>query len=142
MAHSNIYSVIELGNTKNARTAKKETKQAVSAELKNGVNWIEQAFNVLKKSDDKKVRDTANRVKGAFGTMIDVVSNCYPYQTADGKLLRKGSTEDGAKIWKEQSISSVSSAVKVVRQSINNYINCIGIDKDLVKVAELGAVVE
>ena len=106
-------------------TEKAETKKAVKAVLASYEKCIDSAFTQVIKSDDKRARNVANAAKGKFKTALDVVANCYPYQTKAGVLACKGKNEEGAKVWKEKKLTAAA-ARNIVRTSLDNFTKFVG----------------
>lgn len=116
-----------------------ETKKAVSQALRDYEGSINAAFTQVIKSTDKRSRDCANAAKGKFGTAVAVVAACYPYQTANGTLCRKRTTEEGARIWDEKKLTAVA-ARGIVRDALKNF--AAGVGNPSVAVVVIGAPVE
>ena len=116
-----------------------ETKKAVSEALRDYEGSINAAFTQVIKSTDKRSRDCANAAKGTFGTAVAVVAGCYPYQTANGTLCRKRTTEDGTRIWDEKKLTAAA-ARGIVRDALKNF--AAGVGTPSVSVVVIGAPVE
>ena len=84
---------------------KSETKKAIIAVLANYEESINAEYSKVVKSKEQRVRNVANAAKGKFKTALEVIANCYPYQTKDGKLATKGKNETGDKVWKEKKLT-------------------------------------
>lgn len=104
---------------------KSETKKAVKAVLANYEKCIDSAFTQVIKSDDRRARNVANAAKGKFSTAMDVVANCYPYQTKAGVLACKGKNEDDVKVWKEKKLTAAA-ARGIVKASLDNFTKFVG----------------
>lgn len=104
---------------------KAETKKAVKAVLADYAKCIDSAFTQVIKSEDKRARNVANAAKGKFKTALDVVANCYPYQTKAGVLAAKGKNEEGVKVWKEKKLNAAA-ARNIVRTSLDNFTKFVG----------------
>ena len=107
------------------KSAKAESKKAVSEALRNYEAAINGAFNAVIKSSDKRSRDVANAAKGQYKTAVDVVANCYPYQAADGTLMTKKADADGIKRWQPKKLTAAA-ARGIVRDALNCFINGVG----------------
>ena len=116
-----------------------ETKKAVSEALRDYEGSINAAFTQVVKSTDKRSRDCANAAKGKFGTAVAVVASCYPYQTANGTLCRKRTTEDGTRIWDEKKLTAAA-ARGIVRDALKNF--AAGVGTPSVSIVVIGAPVE
>ena len=104
---------------------KSATKKAICDVLKDYEKCIDSAFQQVTKSEDKKARDCGNAAKGKFKTALEVVANCYPYQTKEGVLCCKGLDAEGNKVWKEKKLTA-SAARGIVRDSLKNFTNFVG----------------
>ena len=124
---------------KQLRSEKSLTKKAVSAALQDFEKAIEGAFNAVIKSEDRRARNVANAAKGKYKTALQVITNCYPYQTADGTLLCKKNNEDGEKYWQPKKLTAAA-ARGIVRDSLKNFTNFVGAPE--VQVHEVGEKVE
>ena len=116
-----------------------ETKKAVSQALRDYEGSINAAFSQVIKSTDKRSRDCANAAKGKFGTAVAVVAACYPYQTADGTLCRKCTTNEGIRIWWDKRLTAAA-ARGIVRDALKNF--AAGVGTPSVQVVVIGAPVE
>lgn len=116
---------------------KSETKKAVRAALADYDATINSAFTQVIKSTDIRCRNVANAAKGKFGTALDVVANCYPYQTKEGVLACKGakSKDDDTKVWKEKKLTAAA-ARGIVKASLDNFTKFVGAPE--VTFVELG----
>lgn len=110
------------------RTEKSETKKAVNAALADFEKAIEGAFNAVIKSEDKRARNVANAAKGKYKTSLQVVANCYPYQTEIGTLLCKKTDEEGEKYWQAKKLTAAA-ARGIVRDALKNFTNFVGAPK-------------
>lgn len=120
-------------------TEKSETKKAVKAALADYEKAIDGAFNAVIKSDDRRARNVANAAKGKYHTAVDVVANCYPYQTAAGVLACKGKDENDIKVWKEKKLTAAA-ARGIVKASLDNFTKFVGVP--VVTAVEIGKPVE
>lgn len=118
---------------------KSETKKAVRAALADYEATINSAFTQVIKSTDIRCRNVANAAKGKYGTAIDVVAACYPYQTKAGVLAAKGKDADGVKVWKEKKLTAAA-ARGIVKASLDNFTKGVGTPE--VATVEIGAPVE
>ena len=124
---------------KQLRNEKSLTKKAVNVALQDYEKAIEGAFNAVIKSEDRRARNVANAAKGKYKTALQVVANCYPYQTADGTLLCKKADEEGTKFWQAKKLTAAA-ARSIVRDSLKNFTNFVGAPE--IQVHEIGAKVE
>jgi len=104
---------------------KSETKKAVKAALADYEATINSAFAQVIKSTDIRCRNLANAAKGKYGTAIDVVANCYPYQTKDGALASKSKNEEGVKVWKAKKLTAAA-ARGIVKAALDNFTKFVG----------------
>jgi hypothetical protein len=118
---------------------KSETKKAVKNALADFAKSIDSEFTKVIKSDDQRARNVANAAKGKFKTSLEVVANCYPYQTEDGVLCRKVKNADGVKVWDAKKLTA-SSARGIVRDALYNFTKFVGAP-EITRVT-IGAVVE
>ena len=123
MKTSNLFKSNLTG--KALKSAKAQSKKAVSEALRNYEAAINGAFNAVIKSTDKQSRDVANAAKGTYKFAIDVVANCYPWQTADGTLMCKKTDADGVKRWAPKKLTAAA-ARGIVRDALNCFINGVG----------------
>ena len=130
-----LYNTTKL--TAKAIISEKATdKKAISAVLKNASKMMEAAFSAIVKDDDKRARNVANAAKGRYQSAVAIVANCWPYQTADGRLLKKAKADDGRTIWAEKAVTAVA-ARGLLKEALNNFIASNG--QPAVIVAEIGA---
>lgn len=120
-------------------TEKSETKKAVKAALADYEATINSAFTQVIKSTDIRCRNVANAAKGKFNTALDVVANCYPYQTKSGILACKGKNEEEVKVWKAKKLTAAA-ARGIVKASLDNFTKFVGIPK--ITYVEIGKPVE
>lgn len=104
---------------------KSATKKAISEVLEDYEKTIDSAFMQVTKSSDKKARDCGNAAKGKYKTALEVVANCYPYQTKDGVLCCKGINAEGVKVWKEKKLTAAA-ARGIVRDALKNFTYFVG----------------
>ena len=123
MAQTNLFTSNLEG--KELRKEKSETKKAVNAALRDYEKAIDGAFNAVIKSEDRRARNVANAAKGKFKTALDVVTNCYPWQTTNGVLCGKKTNEDDVKVWCEKKLTAAA-ARSIVRESLKNFTNFVG----------------
>lgn len=121
------------------RIEKSETKKATAAALADFAKSIEAEFTKVIKADDRRARNVANAAKGKYQTAINVVANCYPFQTKNGILACKKSNEEGAKFWSEKRLTAAA-ARGIVRDALKNFTNFVG--KPEVTIVEIGAPVQ
>lgn len=110
---------------KELRKEKSETKKAVNEALRSYERAIEGAFNAVIKSEDRRARNVANAAKGKYRTALDVVANCFPYQSEDGTLCCKKTSEDGDKVWAAKKLTAAA-ARGIVRDALKNFTNFVG----------------
>ena len=120
-------------------TEKSETKKAVKAALADYEATINSAFTQVIKSTDKRCRNVANAAKGKFRTALDVVANCYPYQTKAGVLACKGKNADEVKVWKAKKLTAAA-ARGIVKASLDNFTKYVG--APVITYVEIGKPVE
>lgn len=101
------------------------TKKAISAALQDVEKAIDGAFTAVVKAENKKARDAANAAKGKYKTALQVVANCFPYQTSEGVLCCKKSNEEGEKVWAAKKLTATA-ARGIVRDSLKNFTNYVG----------------
>lgn len=118
---------------------KSATKKAIIAVLANYEESINAEYGKLIKSKEQSVRNVVNAAKGKFKTALDVVANCYPYQTKDGKLATRGKDENGNKVWKEKKLTAAA-ARGIVRDALKNFTDTVGNPE--VKTVIIGSVIE
>lgn len=106
-------------------TEKSLTKKAVNAALRNYEATINGEFTKVIKDTDIRARNVANAAKGKFGTALDVVANCYPYQTADGVLCTKAKAADGTKVWAVKKLTAAA-ARGIVRDALKTFTDGVG----------------
>ena len=104
---------------------KSASRKAVSVSLADYCKSIDAEFTKVYKSDDKRARDVANAAKGKYQTALQVVVNCYPFQTAAGELATKKTTDAGERIWALRKLTAAA-ARSIVRESLNNFIKTVG----------------
>lgn len=120
---------------------KSETKKAVKAALADYEKTIDSEFTKVIKSDDKRARNCANAAKGKYHTALEVIANCYPYQTKAGVLACKGakSKDDDTKVWKVKKLTAAA-ARSIVKSSLDNFTKFVGVPE--ITFVELGKPVE
>lgn len=118
---------------------KSETKKAVKAALADYEATINSAFTQVIKSTDRRCRNVANAAKGKYGTALDVVANCFPYQTKAGELACKGKNADDVKVWKAKKLTAAA-ARGIVKASLDNFTKFVG--APVVTYVEIGKPVE
>lgn len=118
---------------------KSATKKAIVSVLANYEESINAEYGKVIKSKEQRVRNVANAAKGKFKTALEVVANCYPYQTKDGKLAAKGKDENGTKVWKEKKLSAAA-ARGIVRDALKHFTDTIG--KPEITFVTIGSVIE
>ena len=118
---------------------KSETKKAVKAALADYESTINSAFTQVIKSTDRRCRNVANAAKGKYKTALEVVANCYPFQSKAGVLAAKGKNEEGVKVWKEKKLTAAA-ARGIVKASLDNFTKFVGSPE--VTYVEIGKPVE
>lgn len=116
MRHT-IYNGIENLTKKEIVTARSTEKKAVRNTLSDFALSLESAYKQLT-AHGSQCRNTANACKGTYKTAVNVVANCYPYQTETGELCAK--TKDGYKV---KTLKGTASAYGIVRTAVNNFID-------------------
>jgi hypothetical protein len=124
---------------KELRREKSETKKSINAALANYEKTIDAEFTKVIKSDDKRARNCANAAKGKYHTALQVVANCYPYQTEKGTLLCKKADKEGVKFWQAKKLTAAA-ARGIVRDSLKNFTNFVGVPE--ITIVEIGTKVE
>lgn len=118
---------------------KSETKKAVKAALADYEATINSAFTQVIKSTDIRCRNVANAAKGKFGTALEVVASCYPYQTEAGVLASKGKNAEGVRVWTEKKLTAAA-ARSIVKASLDNFTKFVGSPE--ITYVEIGKQVE
>lgn len=137
MKQVNLFSSSLTG--KQLISEKSETKKAVMAALADYEATINSAFTQVIKSTDRRCRNVANAAKGKYQTALDVVANCYPYQTKSGVLACKGKNEDEVKVWKAKKLTAAA-ARGIVKASLDNFTKYVGVPE--ITYVEIGKPVE
>ena len=123
--------------------AKSETKREARETLAVFATALASEFGRLTKSESKRVRDCVNAMRSKYPAntelpkdaravrqAVDIVADCYPYQTADGVLLSKATDkdEDGNITRRYSSARKLTAAAarSIVLACVNNYTNTIG----------------
>ena len=112
-----IYNGIENLSKKQVIAARAEEKKNVRTTLADFGLSLESAYKQLTATGSTS-RNAANATKGLYRTAVNVVANCYPYQTATGELCTK--TKDGYKVRK---LSGTAAAYAIVKASVCNFID-------------------
>ena len=137
MAKINLFTSNLTG--KQLITEKSETKKAVKAALADYEATINSAFTQVIKSTDIRCRNVANAAKGKYQTALDVVANCYPYQTKSGVLACKGKNEEDVKVWKAKKLTAAA-ARGIVKAALDNFTKFVGSPE--ITYVEIGEPVE
>lgn len=137
MAKINLFTSNLTG--KQLISEKSETKKAVRTALADYEATINSAFTQIIKSTDIRCRNLANAAKGKYQTALDVVANCYPYQTKAGVLACKGKNSDNVKVWKLKKLTAVA-ARGIVKTSLDNFTKFVGVPE--ITYVEIGKPVE
>lgn len=131
---TNIFKSVETLSKKQIKSEKKETKKAVNNALKDYEANINAAFNLVIKDPDQRARNVANAAKGKYRTALEVVANCFPYQTEAGALCAKRKNDDGIIVWSEKKLTA-SSARGIVRDALKHFTDTLGNPCPLVVIA-------
>jgi hypothetical protein len=123
MAQINLFTANLAG--KELRKEKSETKKSINAALADYEKTIDAEFTKVIKSEDKRARNCANAAKGKYKTALQVVANCFPYQTENGTLCAKKTNDEGDKVWCEKKLTAAA-ARSIVRDSLKNFTNFVG----------------
>lgn len=118
MANYTIYNGIENLTKKQIITARANEKKNVRTTLSDYALSLESAFKQLTASG-AKTRNVANACKGTYKTALQVVKNCYPYQTKSEELCIK--TKDGFKVRKN--LRGTACAYSVVKMAVCNFVD-------------------
>lgn len=127
----NIYKGVENYTKKEIASARATAKKEVCNTLSDFALSLESAYKQLT-AVGSTARNTANACKGTYKTALNVVANCYPYQTSDGKLCAK--TKDGYKV---KNLKGTACAYGIVKIAVKNFI-----DYKTGRVSELVTIVE
>lgn len=115
-------------------------KKATAESLKDYEKALDGAFNAIKKSSDKRSRDLYNAVRGRYANHMEIVANCYPWQTADGKIAyKKKDAETGIRMWAEKNLTW-GAAKSIAKASLDNFTNHVG--DPVITIVNIGEVVE
>ena len=112
-----IYNGIENLTKKQISTQAAAEKRNVRTELAEFAHSLEYAGKQLT-ARDSAARNAANAAKGTYKTWLEVVANCYPYQTTTGALCVR--SKGTYKVW---TLRGRGSAGAVVSQAVQNYID-------------------
>lgn len=124
---------------KELRSEKSLTKKSINSALADYEKTIDAEFTKVIKSEDKRARNCANAAKGKFKTALQVVANCFPYQTESGTLCAKKTNDEGDKIWCAKKLTAAA-ARSIVRDSLKNFTNFVGAPE--ITIVEIGTKVE
>ena len=124
---------------KELRKEKSETKKSINAALADYEKTIDAEFTKVIKSEDKRARNCANAAKGKYHTALEVVANCFPYQTENGPLCAKKSNDGGDKVWCAKKLTAAA-ARSIVRDALKNFTNFVGAPE--ITIVEIGTKVE
>lgn len=114
---TNIYNGIENLTKKQVITARSTEKKNVRTQLANFSASLESAYKQLT-ATGSQARNAANAAKGTYKTALQVVTACYPYQTANGELCTR--TRDGFKV---RTLKGTAAAYAVVKTAVCNFID-------------------
>lgn len=114
---TNIYNGIENLTKKQVITARSTEKKNVRTQLADFSASLDSAYKQLT-ATGSQARNAANAAKGTYKTALQVVTACYPYQTATGELCTK--TKDGYKV---RTLKGTAAAYAVVKTAVCNFID-------------------
>ena len=114
---TNIYNGIENLTKKQVITARSTEKKNVRTQLADFSASLESAYKQLT-ATGSQARNAANAAKGTYKTALQVVTACYPYQTATGELCTR--TKDGFKV---RTLKGTAAAYAVVKTAVCNFID-------------------
>ena len=124
---------------KQLRSEKSLTKKATAAALSDFEKSLDAELTKVIKAEDRRARNVGNAAKGQYKTAIQLVVNCFPYQTASGLLCRRHTLEDGTKVWAEKKLTAAA-ARGIIRDSLKNFTENVG--KPVVTRVAIGEVIE
>lgn len=116
MKHT-IYNGIENLTKKEIISSRATEKKQVRNTLADFALSLESACKQLT-ATGSTCRNAANACKGTFKTALQMVANCYPYQTATGELCTK--TKTGYKV---RTLKGTAAAYSVVKSAVCNFID-------------------
>lgn len=140
---ANLFTQSATMSKKSIVVAKSTTKREARETLAVFATALASEFGRLTKSESKSVRDCINAMRSKYPAntelpkdaravrqAIDIVAACYPFQTADGVLLRKVTEgdEDGnvtRRYWDEKKLTAAA-ARGIVLDCVKNFTNTIG----------------
>lgn len=126
-----IYNGIENLTKKEVINARAAEKRSVTAELANFANSLEFAGKQLT-ANGSAARNAANAAKGTYKTWLQVITACYPFQTASGELCTRSKG-----VYKVRKLSGRAAAGAVVSAAVKNYIDYkTGRRSELVTIVE------
>lgn len=117
MAKITIYNGIENFSKKEVINYRSTEKKNVRSTLADFALSLDSAYKQLTAVGSTS-RNAANACKGTYKTAIEVVRNCYPYQTESGELCTK--TKEGYKV---RNLKGTSAAYAVVKTAVCNFID-------------------
>ena len=117
MAKITIYNGIENFSKKEVINYRSTEKKNVRSTLADFALSLDSAYKQLTAVGSTS-RNAANACKGTYKTAIEVVRNCYPYQTESGELCTK--TKEGFKV---RNLKGTSAAYSVVKTAVCNFID-------------------
>lgn len=134
MATYTIYKGIENLSKKQINAAAAADKKQVRETLSNFALSLESAYKQLTATGSTS-RNAANACKGVYKTAVQVVANCYPYQTAAGELCTKSKG-----VYKLRTLRGTAAAYSVVKTAVQRFIDYkAGRVSQLVEVVEVVA---
>lgn len=109
---------------------KAATRKATAAALANFAASINAEFTKVIKDPDRRARNLGNAMKGRYGSAIEAVAACFPYQTAAGELLTRAAVRDEAgtvtgHVWALKKLTAAA-ARGIVRASMDNFTRTVG----------------
>lgn len=141
---ANLFTQSATMSKKAIVVAKSTTKREARETLAQFGTALAAEFGRLTKSTSKEVRDCVNAMRSKYPAnkdikdnnaravkqAVDIVAACFPYQTADGVLLRKVTErdEDGnitRRYWDERKLTAAA-ARGIVLDCVKNFTNTIG----------------
>ena len=129
---TNIYNGIENLTKKQVITARSTEKKNVRTQLADFAASLESAYKQLT-ATGSQARNAANAAKGTYKTALQVVTACYPYQTATGELCTR--TKDGYRV---RTLKGTAAAYAVVKTAVCNFIDWkTGRRPELVTIVEI-----
>lgn len=109
---------------------KAATRKATAAALANFGASIDAEFTKVIKDPDRRARNLANAVKGRYGSALEAVAACFPYQSAAGELMTRAAVRDESgtvtgRVWTVKKLTA-SAARGIVRAALDNFTRTVG----------------